>query len=104
MFIMYSSLAWIGPFSYQIQLVMCTFVCDFVATMKICQGELYALYYDPIIAFNSLVFHQFNALMDVWHESIIMKWITNLATSIEHLFLSIKPNTFGPNTKMWILR
>jgi hypothetical protein len=54
--------------------------------MKIRQGELYALYYDLTTTFRSLIFHHFNSLMDVHHENIIMKWIANLTTSIEHLF------------------
>lgn len=60
-------------------------MCDFVIAMKICQDKLYALYYDLTTAFRSPIFCQFNVLMDVRHENIIMKWITNLATSIEHL-------------------
>jgi hypothetical protein len=33
------------------------FMCDFVATMRNCQGKLYAIYFDPIITFRSLLFH-----------------------------------------------
>jgi hypothetical protein len=68
--------------------------------MKVCQGKLYALYFDPTTTFKSLIFHQFNALMNARHESVIMKWIIDQTTPIEHFFFSVKPNTFGPNIKM----
>jgi hypothetical protein len=66
--------------------------------MKIYQGELYALYFDLAIVFRSPIFHQFNSLVDVQHEGIFMKSITNPTTSIDHLAFECQAQHIWPNT------
>jgi hypothetical protein len=52
--------------------------------MKVCQGEIYELYTDLNTRFKFDVFKGYKALLNVKHDSIIMWWMTNLTTGIEH--------------------
>jgi hypothetical protein len=45
------------------------------------------MYLNPTIIFKFLVFHNFNFLVEVKHEGIMMKWITNPNTRTNHFAL-----------------
>jgi len=47
------------------------FMCDFITTVKICEGEVYRMYYDIHSSFQGDVFMNFQPLIDCVHESII---------------------------------
>jgi hypothetical protein len=53
-------------------------VCDFVTIVKVCQGEIFSLYIALNTKFKSNAFEGYKALVDARHESIIMRWVTNL--------------------------
>jgi len=57
------------------------FICDFVTTMKLCQDDLHKLY----VAFNYDVYREFHGLVEINHDDICIKWITNLNIGIDHL-------------------
>jgi hypothetical protein len=61
------------------------FMCDFIALMKIYLVDVYNLYSNPSTFFKCHVFHNFTSLVNQKHESIVMKWIINLATMIDHM-------------------
>jgi hypothetical protein len=46
------------------------FVCDFIAIVKICEGDVYWIYCDIHSSFQGDVFMDFQALIDFAHESI----------------------------------
>jgi hypothetical protein len=56
-----------------------------VTKRKVCRGEIYELYTYLNTRFKSYAFEVYKALMCVKHDSIIMQWMTNLNTCIQHL-------------------
>jgi len=44
------------------------FICDFIATVKICQASLHSMYEDPATCFSTYEFWSFNNLLDCNHE------------------------------------
>jgi hypothetical protein len=50
-----------------------SFVFYFVATMKICQVDIQALYVDLVLAFNDDIFQGFHGLVETHHDNICMK-------------------------------
>ncbi len=49
------------------------FVCDYVATIKICQGQLYTHYSNPTMKNTSNVFKEFHDLIDYIHNIVHLK-------------------------------
>ncbi len=65
------------------------FVCDFVVAIKVHQGGIFSLYIDLITKFKFDAFEAYKTLVGVRHESIIMRWVTNLNISVEHLTFDV---------------
>jgi hypothetical protein len=62
------------------------FISDFVATIKVCQGRLYNLYYDGTMSFQGDEFWSFHRLLQGDHQQIHTKWVIDYNTKcIEHL-------------------
>jgi hypothetical protein len=72
------------------------FVVDYVAAIKLCPADLYSHFVDPYIAFKSDVFYSFKSLVDSCHD-LIMRWITNLNTGMEHLAFDCNGQHIWPN-------
>ncbi len=53
--------------------------------VKLCQGEIFALYTNLNTKFKFDEFEAYKALVGARHESIIMKWVTYL----EHLAFNV---------------
>jgi hypothetical protein len=51
--------------------------------------EKISLYIDLNTKFKSNAFEAYKTLVITRHESIIMKWVTDLNTSVEHLALDV---------------
>jgi hypothetical protein len=49
------------------------FVCDFIAIVRICEGEVYQLYCDNQCRFQGDVFTNFLALVNFVHENIYFR-------------------------------
>jgi hypothetical protein len=47
------------------------FICDFIAIIKICEGDVYRMYCDICSFFQGDVFMDFQAVIDYAHENII---------------------------------
>jgi hypothetical protein len=61
------------------------FVCDLVATIKVCQGDVYNMYYDQTSKFTANSFWAFKSLLELKHENIHMCWIIDAKFGIPHL-------------------
>jgi len=59
------------------------FVCDMVAALKLCEGQLYSLFVDTGNGFSQDEFWSFHGLLDSSHESIHLKWVCDLNSSGE---------------------
>ncbi len=46
------------------------FICDFIVVVKVCQNQLYSLYYDVASAFKGNEFWSFRGLLHGDHEHI----------------------------------
>jgi hypothetical protein len=57
--------------------------------MKVCQGEIYELYTYLNMRFKFDAFEGYKVLLNVKHDSMIMWWMTNLNTSMEHLAFDV---------------
>ncbi len=60
-------------------------MCDFIAIIKICEGDVYRMYCDIHSFFQGDVFMDFQTLIDYAHESINFHYIIDLNTSTDHL-------------------
>ncbi len=56
-----------------------------------CQGEIFSSYINLNTKFKYDAFEAYKTLVGVKHESIIMRWLTNLNTSVEHLSFDVNP-------------
>jgi hypothetical protein len=65
------------------------FIYDFVATIKVCQREIFSLYTDLNNKFKFDAFEAYKALVGAKHESIIMIWVTYLNIGVEHLAFGV---------------
>jgi len=65
------------------------FIYDFVAIVKVCQGEIFSLYTDLNTKFKSNAFEAYKTLVGARHESIIMIWVTYLNIGVEHLAFDV---------------
>jgi len=61
------------------------FVCDLVATIKVCQGDVYSMYYDQTSKFTINNFWAFKSLWEFKHDNIHMRWIIGAKSRIPHL-------------------
>jgi hypothetical protein len=57
------------------------FVTDFVAALKVTEGQLFSMYVDKGTNFSSDEFWAFRGLLDCTHESIHWRWIEDLNDS-----------------------
>jgi hypothetical protein len=51
------------------------FICDYLAAVKVCQGQLYELYCDPVSSFTSDSFREFTDLISGRHDSMSLSWV-----------------------------
>jgi hypothetical protein len=68
------------------------FVYDLVATIKVCQGDLYNMYCDYTSKFALDSFWSFKYLLDCKHDSIYMQWIPNVNIRVCHLAFKVFGN------------
>jgi hypothetical protein len=54
-----------------------------------CQVEIFSLHVNFNTEFKSNAFEAYKTLVGARHESIIMRWVTNLNTSVEHLVFDV---------------
>jgi hypothetical protein len=50
------------------------FICDYLAAVKVCQGQLYSLYLDPATCFRSNSFTEFSDLLACQNRTISLVW------------------------------
>jgi hypothetical protein len=65
------------------------FVCDLVATIKVCQGDVHNTFYDNILKFIDKFFCAFKSLFGCNNENIQMQWIPYLNIGVQHLTFKI---------------
>ncbi len=53
------------------------FVCDYVAMIKVYQGQLYGLYNDPYTCLVSNAFKDFKDMLDCKHGIVTLNWIAS---------------------------
>jgi hypothetical protein len=62
------------------------FICDFIAALEVCEGQLYTFYVDHTTSYGRDDFWALSALLECSHELIQLKWICDLnETSEAHL-------------------
>ncbi len=61
------------------------FVCDFIAIVKICEKDVYMMYYDNHYYFQGDAFGNFHAFINNAHESMSFRWIMDLNIRTYHL-------------------
>jgi hypothetical protein len=61
------------------------FVCDLVATIKVCQSYVYNMYHEQISKFIIDSFWALKSLLELKHENIHMHWIVDANLKIPHL-------------------
>jgi hypothetical protein len=70
------------------------FICDYLAAVKVCQGQLYSLYSDPATSFRSDSFTEFNDLLACQNRTISLIWepaaLDLNEQGVEQLFYSCK--------------
>jgi len=64
------------------------YICNSIAVVKICHGDLYRMYEDKDMAYNSNEFWSFKNLLDYNHEQIYIKWICDLNVLHDSTFLT----------------
>jgi len=65
------------------------FVCDFIAMVEICEGDIYWMYCDNHSCFQDDVFGNSHALINFAHENNKFRWITNFNIRIYHEYIRI---------------
>jgi len=58
------------------------YVCDFLAALKTCQGQLYSMYEDSSTSFATDEFWSFKNLLECSHEQIHLRWVTDSLTDL----------------------
>jgi hypothetical protein len=56
------------------------FISNFIAIVKVCQGQLYNLYYDAVLSFQGNDFWSFHGLLQGDHQEIHTKWVIDYNT------------------------
>jgi hypothetical protein len=59
------------------------FICDFVAALEVCEGQLYSFYVDHTTFYGRDDFWALNALLNCSHEAIHLKWVCDLNETAE---------------------
>jgi len=68
------------------------FVIDLIQTINLTQVELHEMFLDPFITFKYDSFAFFKTLVKGKHETILMRWFTNLNSGIDHLAFECQTN------------
>ncbi len=63
------------------------FVCNLVIVIKVCQSDIYKMYFDQTSKFPTSNFWAFKSLLEFKHENIQMQWVLDLNSRIWHLTL-----------------
>jgi hypothetical protein len=70
------------------------FICDYLAAVKVCQGQLYSLYSYPATCFRSNSFTEFTDLLVCQNRTISLDWepaaLDLNEQGVEQLFYSCK--------------
>jgi hypothetical protein len=61
------------------------YVCDLVVVIKVCQGDIYMMYYDQTSKFTTDNFWAFKSLLEFKNENIQMQWVLDLNFGVQHL-------------------
>jgi hypothetical protein len=61
------------------------YVCDLVAVIKVCQGDINMMYCDRTSKFTITNFWAFKSLLEFKHENIQMWWALDLNFGVQHL-------------------
>lgn len=70
------------------------FICDYLAVVEVCQGQLYSLYFDLATCLCQDVFEELGDLVTCMHDIIPLTWVSatlDLNECVEHL--AIKSGT-----------
>jgi len=54
------------------------YICNFIAALKIAEGQLFTLYIDRSTAYSRDEFWAFKNILDCSHSQIHMKWVSDL--------------------------
>jgi hypothetical protein len=54
------------------------YICDFVAALKIAEGQLYTLFVDKSTAYVGDEFGAFKSILECSHSQIHLKWVSDL--------------------------
>jgi hypothetical protein len=65
------------------------YICDFVATLTMCQGQLFEMYRDGTTAFGTHQFAAFKQMVECRHEQIHVKWDVDMNVSGEVLAFTV---------------
>ncbi len=60
-----------------------------MATTKACQGQIYELYMDLNMKFKFDAFEAYKSLLCAKHDLIIMCWMIDLNSKVEHLAFDV---------------
>jgi hypothetical protein len=70
------------------------FISDFIAAIKICQGELYKMYCDSSSSFQPRHFQLFHDVVTDHSHTISHEWVTDLNNGAESLGFRINGHTY----------
>jgi hypothetical protein len=71
------------------------FISDFIATVKICQAELYMMYCDSASSFQPLHFPLFTDIVEDHSYTLSQEWVTDLNDGAESLGFRIHGHTYN---------
>ncbi len=54
------------------------FICDFIDVVKVCQLELYCLYFDPYTRFDDPPFDELKVFESFTNKKLLMNWCKDL--------------------------
>jgi hypothetical protein len=74
------------------------FISDFVATVKICQADLFMMYVDPTTSFQKLHFQQFCDIVEDYSYTITQEWVTDLNDGCESLAFRIGEHKYSAHS------
>jgi hypothetical protein len=77
------------------------FVCDLVAAIKVCQGDVYNMYCNHISKFIVDNIWAFKSLLELKHENIHMRWIVNAKFGIPHLAFQLNGQQVWQFIEIW---
>jgi hypothetical protein len=71
------------------------FISDFIAVVKICQAELYMMYYDSASSFQPLYFPLFTDIVEDHSYALSQEWVKGLNNGAESLGFRIHGHTYN---------